>query len=161
MPSNYIQSVADKHKISISKLEDYWEQAKAIAAKDGKKSSDSFFALTTSIFKGLVEKEEKVSLEETMSADVAQPDRELFGRPVFRVSSDLFYKVGFSNRNAHGWRSKFYEEPLGRWCASNKGKAFSIENEETGWIMDIDRDRYNKTGKEKEVDEKLFKRKSC
>jgi hypothetical protein len=161
MPSNYIQSIADKHKISEKKLEDYWEQAKAIASKDGQKKDDQFFGLVTNIFKGLVEKNEKITLEEnatTMSGDIAQPDRMLFGKPVFRVSSDLWYKIGCTNRKKGGWYSSFYSDPkIGSWCKENKGKPFVVEDEDTGWLIDVERDKYKK--QEKEVDMESCRRK--
>jgi hypothetical protein len=154
MASNYIQSISDKHGISIKKLEDYWEQAKAVAAKDGKKSSEEFFGTVTNIFKGIVEKNEEITLEEdatTTSGDIAQPDRMLFGKPVFKVSNDLWYKIGCTNRNKGGWYSTFYSDPkIGSWCKENKGKPFVVENEESGWLIDVERDKYKK--QEKEVD---------
>jgi hypothetical protein len=167
MPTPYIQNMSEKTGMSIDKLEGYWDRAKEIALKDRKESDENFWGYVTGIFKNMIGESESVNesvlvelvdayfdyvCEEgeipTQAADIAKPDRELFGKPVFRVSSDMFHKIGFQNREKRKWYQNFYGSPLGNWCRSNKGKPFTIENEESGWLMDIDRDRFDKFGKE-------------
>jgi len=166
MPTAYIKKMSDETGMSIKKLESYWDKAKEIALKDRNESDENFWGYVTGIFKNMIGEKESVNesvlvelvdaffdyvCEEgelpTQASDIAQPDRQLFGKPVFKVSSDLFHKIGFENRQKRGWYQHFYGQPIGRWCKENRGKPFTLENEDTGWLMDIERDRYNK-GKE-------------
>jgi hypothetical protein len=94
----------------------------------------------------------------SQASDIAQPDRMLFGKPVFRVDNELWHKIGFENRSKHGWREKFYGTPIGKWSKENKGKGFTLENEETGWLMDIERDRFNKLEREVKLDEETSRK---
>ncbi len=170
MPTAYIKKMSEESGISIDKLESYWDKAKEIALKDRKETDENFWGYVTGIFKNIIGENESTSESQliqivdsffdyvceegeipTQSADIAQPDRLLFGKPVFKVSNDMFHKIGFYNRDKGKWYQNFYGHPIGRWCRENKGKAFTIENEESGWIMDIDRDRYCSPGKEVSV----------
>lgn len=150
MPTPYIQKIAKETGMKVAELEKKWDEAKTIAAKKHKESEQGFYGIVVSIFKNMlgdkVNESQLVEIvdsfyiseegEGTMSGDIAQPDRMLLGRPLFRVDNDTFFKIGFSKRN-RGWWQKFYGTKVGEWCRNNKGKNFQIENEDTNWLMDI------------------------
>lgn len=74
----------------------------------------------------------------TTSADIANKPEYMFGKPLFKVSNDLFYKIGFTNRNQHGWFQKFYGTEVGEWAKSNKGKKFLVKHEEQDLFIDCE-----------------------
>lgn len=76
--------------------------------------------------------------EDTVAGDVANVPVKMLGKPLFKVSSDLFYKIGFTNRNAHGWYEKFYGSEMCDWCRANKGKKFTIKNEDNEMYIDCE-----------------------
>lgn len=76
--------------------------------------------------------------EETTSGDVAPFSSMLLGKPLFRVPDSLFYKIGYSDRNQHGWYKKFYGTELGQWCKENRGKKFTIKHETKDLYIDCE-----------------------
>lgn len=82
--------------------------------------------------------------EVTTSGDIAQPDAMMHGKPIFRVHNDLFNKIGFTCRKFRHRYMKNYEDPrIVEFCKTNKGKSYYIQDEKTGWILEVERDRYN------------------
>jgi hypothetical protein len=51
MPTQYMQSIHDRYKIPIEKLEEYWEKAKRLAAKRVDSNAENYYAYVTGIFK--------------------------------------------------------------------------------------------------------------
>lgn len=175
MPNSYLLKLSKEMNISIDKLEKYWDDAKKAALKTKKESDEGFYGYVTSIFQKMIGKSEKVSEENiidltdafyeyiceegevpTQSADIAQPDKMLFGKPLFRVSKDMFMKIGCQQRG-RGWYQHFYGTKIGEWAKNNKGKDFCIQDEETDFIYDVARDKHKKNEKEINLDEKRFK----
>lgn len=137
MPTPYIKSVSDKTGKSVKELEKLWDKAKEIALKDRKESDKDFYAYVTGIFKKMAGITQEEGESSTQSADIAQPDRHLLGRPLFRVKHDDFFKIGF-NKRERGWWKKFYGSTMGEWCKANKGKKFTIQHEDNDWLMDLE-----------------------
>ncbi len=175
MPNNYIEKLSKTTDMSIKELESYWEKAKEITLKKMKEEDENFWGYVTGVFKKMIGEQNKVSEESlvdlvdtffdyvceqgeaifnptTTSSDVAQPDTYLFNKPLFRVSNDMFNQIGFTARKRRGWRQKFYGCSLGKWSRENKNKPFCIQNEK-GWVMDIDRDRFENQFTEVDIDE--------
>lgn len=156
MSKPYINKMAEKTGMDTKKLESYWQEAENIALKDRSKKDDNFYAYVMGIFKNMIGEGDRVAKEDiedianeyyeyiseegevagTVSGDIAQPDRHLLGKPLFRVSHKDFFKIGF-NKREKGWWKKFYGSRVGDWCKNNKGKDFSIEHEDKNWLMDL------------------------
>jgi len=169
MPTPYIQKIAKETGMKVAELEKKWDEAKTIAAKKHKESEQGFYGIVVSIFKNMlgdkVSENQLVEIvdsfyiseegEGTTSSDIAQPDKMLGGRPLFRVDNDMFNKIGFTARHKHGWYQNFYGTKVGEWCKNNKGKSFVIENEK-GWLLEVNRDRFKTNEKEITLDEETF-----
>ena len=183
MPTPYIKKMSEETGLSVAQLESYWDKAKEIALKEYKETDENFYGYVVGIFKNMIGAKESINestlvnlvdsffdyvceegelsnVSTTQSADIAKPDKMLFGKPLFRVSNDMFHKIGFENRKKFGWNQKFYGTKVGEWARTNKGKGFTIENEDTGWLIDVDRDRFDKYGKEITIDNESRKRKT-
>lgn len=64
MPTAFVNKIADKHGVSISKLEKIWNEVKAGIKKSGRSESDSrFFGLVTSVFKQKVKADLGITVE--------------------------------------------------------------------------------------------------
>lgn len=54
MPTPFLKKLAEKHHISLSKVEGIWDKAKSIVSKKYNQSSGSYWPLVVSITKKLV-----------------------------------------------------------------------------------------------------------
>lgn len=173
MPNNYVEKVAKDSGMTLQKVESYWNKAEEIASKKIKKTDSGFYGYVTGIFKKMVGKSENVNedklidlvdayydcvceegeIASTQSAEIAQPDKTFFGKPLFRVSKDMFMKIGCGKRD-RGWYQTFYGTKVGEWARANKGKEFCIQDEETDYIFDVPRDKHKKNEKEINLDGK-------
>lgn len=171
MPNNYVEKVAKDSGMTLQKVESYWNKAEEIAKKSLKPDVEGFYGYVTGIFKKMVGKSENVNEDQliditeayydyvceegeiptTQATDIAQPDKMLFGKPLFRVSKDMFMKIGCGQRDK-GWYQKFYGTKVGEWARANKGKDFCIQDEETDYIFDVPRDKHKKNEKEINLD---------
>ena len=133
---NWLYEIADKKFTDSkkSKITDRIIDAVDLMFDEKFSQAESLFKKLYNEYKSLETVKEEVSSGDvasgTQSSDIAEYPEKMFGKPLFRLDDDMFFKVGFSNRKEKGWYSKFYGTEMGNWCKHNKGKKFMIKHKD-------------------------------
>ncbi len=61
MPTPFLKNLAEKHNLSLSTVEGYWDKAKEIASKEYSKSSEAYWPVVVKITEKFVNKKNKKS----------------------------------------------------------------------------------------------------
>ena len=72
--------------------------------------------------------------EETTSGDVAAFSSKVLPSPLIRVPANMFFEIGYADRNSENWFSKFPK--ISQWCRENKGKHFIVKHESQELFLD-------------------------